>query len=220
MDAQKTLKSGVILSKTDSTPIKFAHVININSSIGVTSRENGNYSIYAKKEDTLLISFIGYKTLRVQVSKIFNHIYLEKQIYSLESFIVLPYKNFKEFKEAFVKLELKDTALNKLNTSFVLSVEELRSYIPIGIPLSRSYHNKDKENYKQLLENDKQQALITTRFNPKLIKRITTLEDLMSVKLFMDYCDFTDQFIAISSDYEIITQIFICYDEYNALSVK
>ncbi len=230
LSAQKVIKIGIILNKVDSTPIENAHVINFDSNLGVKSNINGEFRITAKKEDTLLISFIGFKSLKIIASKILKYIYLEKEIYSLDSYTVLPYKNFKEFKDAFVKLEIPDTARNKLNQSFVLSVEELRSYEPVtsglvargAISALASKFNKriqDKINYEKLLERDQYEAFISTRFNRQLIERVTQLKDNKSIKSFMEYCDFTNSFIELSSDYEIINQIFKCYDEYNVLPV-
>ena len=216
MSAQTFEIKGTIFNKTDSLPIEKVHVVNINSNYGTISSFNGEFIISVNKGDSLIISFIGYKTLKIAVQKNIKNIYLEKEIYDLESFTVLPYKNFNEFKDAFIQLEFPDTARNKLNQTFQLSTEELTSYVPMalftGLLTGKSYYNEDKENYKRLLKRDK---VLVAKFNPKLIQEITTLSDNRLIKDFMGYCDFSDAFIIQSHSYEIIEQTLECFEEYN-----
>ena len=75
---------------------------------------------------------------------------------------------------------------------------------------------KDKRNYIRLLQKDEYETFLASKFNPVMIERITRL-DHNEAELFMDYCDFSNHYIEHSSEYDIITQIFDCYEEYNAL---
>ena len=220
--AQNKFVAGVILNLSDTTPISNAHIINVNSSIGVTSNQQGSFSIQAKLADTLLISFVGYQPFKVCVSEIESTIYLERAIHTLEPYTVLPYQDFNAFKEAFTNLQLKDTSKFKLNTSFVLSVNELRSYVPKSlltgaITSFASMFDKriqDKKNYERLLKREKS---VATKFNSEIVKQATSLQEAYQINAFMDYCDFTDHFIEHSSHYTIVDQIINCFEEYHHL---
>ena len=214
--AQSSFTKGVILSKTDSSIIVHAHIINITSKHGVTSNNNGEFVIQTNPEDTLLFSFIGYQSLKIKVSDIKPYTYLDRAIHTIEPYTVLPYKGYNEFREAFTKLELEDTSTFKINTSFVLSVEELRGYAPPSLGLLK-YRNKDKENYKKLLARDKHKAFLATKFNAKIVQQTTLLKDEIQINSFMEYCDFTDQFIEFSLHYNLVDQIINCFEEYNSL---
>lgn len=214
----------IILSKTDSSSIVSAHVINLTAKNGVISNDNGEFTIYPNKNDSISISIIGYNTIILLAKDIPTTIYLEERNYELELYNVVPYKNFNEFKEAFVKLELPDT-FRHINPTIYLSKEELvqaynEAQMGIVIPIDFSSFGKrakDKANYDMLLQRDKYEAFLATKFNPNLVKRILKLNDVAKLNDFIAYCDFSDEFIAHNNNYNIITQIFDCYDEYIAL---
>jgi len=224
--AQKQFIKGIILSQSDSSIISHAHIINTTSKIGVTSNQTGDFFIKAKSEDTLLISFIGFESQKIQASKVGNEIYLKRAIHTLESHTVLPYKDFKEFREAFTNLELKKTTKFKLNKSFLLSIDELKLWSPpqnilrgqfTALAAKFNKRIQDKKNYERLLKRDKNKAFLATKFNPTIIKQATTLKEEYQINSFMEYCDFTDQFIEFSSHYNLMDQIINCFDEYNNL---
>jgi len=214
--AQKQFSSSIILSRSDSSVIGHAHIINVNSKIGVTSNQYGKFSIPIKPADTLLISCVGFSPLRIAVAAINPKIYLNRALNKLETYTVLPYKDFKEFKEAFVKLDIRENPKFKLNTSFTLSVEELRSYVPPSLGLLK-HRNKDKENYERLLKRDQYELFLATKFNTKIVKQTTLLKEVSQVNDFMEYCDFTNQFIEFSSHYDLVDRILYCFEEYKTL---
>ncbi len=210
--AQKQFTKGVILSQVDSSIISHAHIINNNSKTGVTSNQYGKFSIPTKPNDTLLISFVGYQPLKIKSSEVETNIYLKRALHTLESHTVLPYKDFNEFKEAFTELKIKDTIKDIVNPSIMLSVAELKSYIPRGMRKSGAYGNPGKEAYIKLLRKDKRR---TKMFNPKVIKTITQIKSENKIRAFMDYCDFTDKFIELSSEFRLVDQIVYCFEQYN-----
>ena len=140
----------------------------------------------------------------------------------------MPYKNLNEFKAAFINLELKDTNKYKLNTSFILPVNTLHSFVPKalltgGITNFSAKFNKriqDKNNYDQLVKKDKYKAYLATKFNARIVKQATLLKDTNQINSFMKYCDFTDQLIEFSSHYKIVDQIVNCFDENTNLPIE
>jgi hypothetical protein len=225
--AQNKFVAGVILNLSDTTPISNAHVINVNSSIGVTSNQQGSFSIQAKLADTLLISFVGYQPFKVCVSEIESTIYLERAIHTLEPYTVLPYQDFNAFKEAFTNLQLKDTLKHKMNHSIMALVQpfnpaNLNGSLSFSGPISAlaSKFNKrikDKKNYDRLIARDQHKAFLGTKFNSEIVKQATLLQEAYQINAFMDYCDFTNHFIEHSSHYTIVDQIITCFEEYHHL---
>ncbi|MDB4533290.1 carboxypeptidase-like regulatory domain-containing protein [Vicingaceae bacterium] len=225
--AQNSFTKGVILNKSDYSKIVHAHIINTTSKIGVSSNSNGEFTIQTNKEDTLMISFIGFKSIKVQVSKISPIIYLERTIYTIEPYTVLPYKNFNEFREAFTDLEIEDTVKQKINPSIMAFVQpfnpsNLNGGLSFGGPISSlaakfNKRIKDRKHYEHLLQRDKYEAFLVAKFNPKLITQATSLKEKYQINSFMEYCDFTDKFIEFSSHYNLVDQIIKCFEEYSNL---
>jgi len=131
--------SGVIFDKKTKNPLPFASVVYIKKSLGTTSDINGNFSFTifnAKKTDTILISHIGYKTLKLQVSEInkINNIALLENTNSLKEIIIKTKSNLK------LKKFIKETILNYNNN------KKQEPHIAIA-----HYREKAKKNSKHIM---------------------------------------------------------------------
>lgn len=219
-----TLNS-TILSTKDSTPVGFAHIINLFTNYGVVSEYDGKFSFLVAENDTLKISAIGYNTLKIPVSKNLTEIYITPKNYDLEEFTVIPYKDFSEFRYAFSELELFDTTLqispliflNGYLYNYIDNGGRLGITIGGGITMlydALSKQGKSKRRYEQLIIRDRYKSFLATKFNNNTIKQATYVEDELTIKDFKIYCDFSDDFIEKSNGYEIIKQIQDCYREY------
>lgn len=221
----KAQHNGIILSNLDSTALAQAHIINITKKTGVVSNDKGEFSMTPEPTDSIVISMMGFHSLKLLGGQLTDTIYLEQRNYVLELYNVIPYKTFAEFKEAFVKLELPDT-FKHINPTIYLSKEELigidrvsqQGIIISGVVSSLfaafNKRMKDKANYEMLLLRDEYEAFLATKFNPDLVKRITELNDKSTLEDFIAFCDFSNDFIANNNNYTIITRTFECYDEY------
>lgn len=216
--------SGLVLTLSDSTPIARVHIINTTTNIGVISKDNGSFVIYAKDNDTLLISAIGYLPYKHIVKKSYFIVLLKQAIYDLESFNVMPYKNFEEFKEAFINLRVEEQ--NTINKSIYLSKNEMLAYyhsanqgIIISGPISSilSMFNKymiDKKKYLELLEEDKKEAKIQERFSPAIIQQITPIDNEEEAIRFINYCEFSTFFILNAIEFDLHKKIHEKYAEF------
>ena len=216
-----------ILSQKDSTPIGFVHIINLTTRHGVISDYNGKFNFTVDVKDTIKISVLGYESQKIVAEQVPQIIYLSPRNYDLEEFTVLPYKDFEEFKEAFIHLDLPDSTL-KMNPHLFMFGEDMFLYKPanntgitINGPISGLYdvfskHAKSKRRYEDLLARDRFKSYLSTKFNNKIIASSTPLKDQKEIIDFMTYCDFSDDFLAKSSSYEIVVQIQRCYKEFTA----
>lgn len=214
-----------ILSRKDSTPIGFVHILNLTTNHGVISDYNGQFNFNINSTDTLKISVIGYETLFVRGKEISEKIFLTPKNYDLEEFTLVPYKDYEEFKEAFINLFIPDTA-KKMNPHIFMFDNDLFLYkTPNGFGLiidggiSKLYdylskQGKSKLRYEELLAKDRFKEFLSKKFNNLVVTNATGLDDKEEIKKFMIYCDFSDEFISKSNDYDIIKEIQDCYKEY------
>lgn len=219
-----------ILNASDSTPIVGAHVINLSIKMGSVSNKEGSFVILASPTDTLQISAINYQLIKKSADNTSSTIYLEHINYELEVFNVLPYKNFSEFRQAFVDLELPDTNYT-VNNSIYLSRDELISAartgtgiifkgVVSGILGSFNKHMKDRAKYERLMkEQDIEFALIVSKFNSTIVKNITHLSDPKELKFFMYYCNFSPEHIKHTYTAKLEEEIDLCYKEYMSLPI-
>lgn len=215
-----------ILNQKDSTPIGFVHIINLTTRHGVISDYNGKFNFTVDVKDTIKISVLGFESQKIVGEQVPTVIYLTPKNYDLEEFTVLPYKDYEEFKEAFINLDLPDSSL-KMNPHLFMFGEEMFLYraannsgITIDGPISGlfdlfSKHAKSKRRYEDLLARDRYKSYLATKFNNKVVENATPLTDQKEIAYFMTYCDFSDDFLAQANSYDIVVQIQHCYKEYS-----
>lgn len=216
-----------ILSTKDSSEIGFVHIINLTTKHGVISDYNGQFNFTINSTDSLKFSIIGYETSVILGNRISNIVYLEPKNYELDEFTVIPYKDYEEFKEAFINLFIPDTT-QKINPHIFMFDHDLFLYrgnngfgIIIEGGISKLYdylskQGKGKIRYEELLARDRFKAFLSTKFNNLVVTNATGLTDKSEVEKFMIYCDFSDGFISKSNDYEIIKEIQDCFKEYKS----
>ena len=66
--AQDTILKATVENAADDKPISSVHVINLNQVVGVITDKNGRFEIPAKINDTLYLSYLGFKSIKVRVT--------------------------------------------------------------------------------------------------------------------------------------------------------
>ena len=66
-NAQKeaTKVKGTIISTTTNGPLSEVNIVNINQVVGTSTNDDGEFEIRAKANDTLHLSYLGYKSIKV-----------------------------------------------------------------------------------------------------------------------------------------------------------
>ena len=84
-------------NSSDNKPIPSVHVINLSQVVGVITDVKGKFEIPAKLNDTLYLSYLGFKSIKVRVTNDLlkfenSKIQLTELAYALEEVIVKPYE--------------------------------------------------------------------------------------------------------------------------------
>lgn len=86
----QSLVKGIVQDE-NGNPIIGANIIVDGSSTGTSSDLDGNFTIEAKKGENLIISFIGFKTKKVNINANFLKIKLSADSELMEGVVVLGY---------------------------------------------------------------------------------------------------------------------------------
>ncbi len=111
--------------------ISNAHIINTNTNQGTYSNEGGEFRILAKPNDSLKISFVGYKTKLIVVKP--NHFWMQINSFIIERKVI----------------ELDEVALKKHNLFGILSRDMKQTPEDIAIAKSKGALDFSKINFKQ-----------------------------------------------------------------------
>jgi len=93
--AQNISVRGVVTSKTDGEPIIGASVIQTGTANGTITDYNGNFTLTAPAGSSLVVSYIGFKTITVQATASLN-IVMEEDTKLLDEVVVTGYMSEKK----------------------------------------------------------------------------------------------------------------------------
>jgi len=156
LHAQFEIK-GIVQDMVSDSPIEFATIALQNKSIGVYSDSNGVFTISNfeySKNDSLIISFIGYKTEKISifdVQKDSTIILLRPLVFELNEVIVEAKKigKLKNKKLGIGKKRTNDSFSSRVNTTYEFAVlipnsNKLRGFFrSIDIYITQFDHNED-----------------------------------------------------------------------------
>ncbi|MFW5720939.1 MAG: hypothetical protein ACOCWW_00985 [Bacteroidota bacterium] len=223
---------GKILSLERQYPIAFAHIINISARKGTVSDSLGNFEAWVNPGDTLNISAIGFEHTEYVVPEInpdtVVKIVLVNKSYEIPEVSITYLGTYKDFEYKVVNLELPDE--NKINPE----AEKLFNYVELEYPLVEepnitspasliySVFSKEAKAIKKYLEvkrKDEKRENVEEKYNIHVIKNLTGLEGV-EAKEFMDYCNFSDEYIASISEYNLYSEIMLRFEAFKKDSIQ
>ncbi|MDG1475504.1 MAG: carboxypeptidase-like regulatory domain-containing protein [Vicingaceae bacterium] len=165
-DSSYTL-SGTVVDGVKNKILTGAHLLNSHKT-GTKTTLNGEFTINTFYNDTITVSYIGYKTIKYITPKRNKGKYLTKfKLYRdsimLDEVEIFPYPTYKEFKKAF-------TALNKEDEK--IQIRGVKTYVDIvNTPKKPSILNPASYIYDRLFDK---QAKLKRRLDKyrKTIKQV------------------------------------------------
>ena len=131
-------------------PIPYVHIIVQKDFRGTASDPQGMFTIITFPRDTLLVSCMGYKPRKIPVPNIsysdskhyIKDIILEEDAIMLSDVVIFPWKTYKEFKDAFMALNLPEDDLQRAYHNIAVMQEQIYSAIA-NRPASPSANFRD-----------------------------------------------------------------------------
>jgi hypothetical protein len=234
--------SGQIVTTTGISSIPLAHLIIKGKRSGQICDSLGIFHLQVKQSDTLIISALGFRTQEWAIPFIFDttlpkffQIPLEKMAYLLKEVNVFALGTWDEFKDAFLKLEIKNEY--EINSQITKELAPYNTKPPniippqyratlgdpdvwdaIGHPASflfAKFNRKEKSKRKvsKMIREEWRIKKLSQYYSSKIVAANTglsgdTLED------FMAYCGPKMKITEITSQYDILEQIVNNYKEY------
>lgn len=215
LKAQLTLV-GRTMTTTEGEVVQLASIININSGVRKISNRSGYFTIQVKQTDTLIVTAIGYDSLRLTSL----HFDTSKNIDSILVWMKPKAARLKEVK--IVASNPKRDSLARAAAEFLKTDPLMNNYDRIlnrekgGLmsPLTAIYQQFSKEgrdmaHFEDFVAYMEKQKLVDKRYNRNVVKRVTKLHELQ-LDEFMVFCKLNKDFVIESSDYDLIKAIQDC----------
>ena len=235
--AQNQTLTAFVENAADDKPIPSVHVINLSQVIGVITDKSGKFEIPAKLNDTLYLSYLGFKSIKIRVTNDFlkfenSKIQLTELAYALEEVIVSPYKL-----TGYLDIDAKNIPISN---SFRYSIPGLptRGYEggsrnvgafskvinSIFNPADFLYNLFGKnprqlKKLKQMKDDYRIRELLASKFDRETLQELLQIEKI-DIDEILRNCNYSDNFIMTANDLQILDAISGCYEEFKVLNRK
>lgn len=233
--SDEKIRATVINAQTDDT-MESVHIVNLNQVIGTITDENGEFSITAAVNDTLYLTFLGFKPQKIRVTNDMfkfkdTKITLTELAYALEEVIVRPYQL-----TGYLEIDVKNLPINNayqysisgLNVGYEAgnknpsAVTKVLGAILNPADLLRNLFGKKPNQMRKLRkikEDDEIRNLLASKFDRETLKELLQVEKL-DIEDILNNCNYSKSFIMTANDLQILDAISSCYEEFKVLNRK
>ena len=232
---QKELVRGKIVNASDDKPMENVNIVNLNQVFGTATNQEGAFEIQAKVNDTLHLSFLGYKSIKVRVTNDWINfgnqttIKLTELAFALEEVVINKLKL-----TGYLEIDIKQIPIQKnvrysisgLNSGYESSprtpsmvTKVLGAIFNPADFLHNVFGKKPREMRKlrKMKQQDEIRNILASRFDREMLTALLKV-DKIDLDLLISECNYSDDFIKTANDLQILDAISECYEEYKILS--
>ncbi|WP_299104480.1 carboxypeptidase-like regulatory domain-containing protein [uncultured Tenacibaculum sp.] len=230
IQAQSKLKGQVVHSETKS-PLSAAHVLNLNTVVGTITNEEGLFELTAKANDTVLVSFLGFSSIKLKVT---NDLLKGNEV------IISLAEKPEEVKEIVIKstkligvleVDVKQVPKDRFTRIHINGLpqtyevgrpQKIRSPLAqILNPVDLVYNLFGKKpgqlkKLKKLKKEDDLRKMLAGKFDREVMMEYLEMDRAELNKLLGD-CNYSEYFIKKASDLQLIEAVLNCYESYKAV---
>lgn len=226
---------GKIVNAANDDPMENVNIVNLNQVYGTSTDIEGKFEIIAKANDTLHLSFLGFKSIKVRVTNDWINfgntttIELTELALALEEVVVNKLKL-----TGYLEVDIKQVPIQKnirysisgLNTGYESSprspsmVTKVLGAIFNPADFLYNIFGKKPREMKKLRKMKKQEeirTILSSRFDREMLTALLQV-DKVDLDLLISECNYSDDFIRTANDLQILDAISECYEEYKILS--
>jgi hypothetical protein len=228
--------SGTIINDNTLLPLSNVNIINLNKVKGTISNAKGGFELEVGVNDTLHLSLIGFKSIKVRVTNDWiknktTRIQMTEKAIALEEVVVRPY-------DLTGYLEI-DSKLIPTRENYRYSISGLQQgyeageYSPgafgrvmgsIFNPADMLYNffgkkPKELKRIKEMKKDDTVRNLLASKFDRETISVLLGI-DKKEIAEILERCNYSESFVKTANDLQIMDAIGECYEEYKLLKKK
>lgn len=226
---------GFVERSADQKPIPTVHVINLNKVTMAITNKEGKFTIDAEVNDTLYMSYLGYKSLKVRVSNDLikypnTRFQLTELALALEEVVVRPYQL-----TGYLDVDARNIPINRTRRYNIPGLPsggyeggnrtplgEVRILQAISNPADFLYNIFGRKpaqlrKLKKVRANNELRDLLAVKYDRKTLEELLQLERI-DIDEILRKCSFSDSFIKNANDLQILEAISSCYEEYKVLN--
>ena len=231
---EATTVEGIVINAADDKPLESVNIVNLNQVKGTATNIKGEFKITAKVNDTLHLSYLGFKSIKVRVTNDWlkfgsTKIALTELALALEEIVLNQLKL-----TGYLEVDIKQVPA--INNNYRYSISGLQgtgyeadskgnitkiigsNFNPAEF-LHRMFGRKPNElkKLKKMKQDDEIRNLLASRFDREMLMVLLNV-DRVDLDEIVSQCNYSRGFIQTANDLQILDAISECYEEYKLLS--
>ena len=229
----KQIRATVINAQNNDL-MESVHVLNLNQVIGTITNEKGEFAITAAVNDTLYLTFLGFKPQKIRVTNDMfkfedTKIALTELAYALEEVVVRPYQL-----TGYLEIDVKNMvasegyqySISGLNFGYEAGnkspsavTKVLGAILNPADQLRNLFGRKPNHMRKlrKMKEDDEIRNLLASKFDRETLIELLQIEKL-DIEDILNNCNYSRSFITTANDLQILDAISSCYEEFKVLN--
>ena len=226
---------GFVERAADEKPISTVHIINLNKVTMSITDKKGRFEIDAEVNDTLYLSYLGYKSIKVRVSNDLikypnTRFQLTELALALEEVVVRPYQL-----TGYLDIDARNVPINRTrrynipglpsggyeagNRTPGTAMRILQSVTNPADFLYNIFGRKPNQlrKLKKVRANNELRDLLAVKYDRKTLEELLQI-GRVDIDEILRKCSFSDSFIKEANDLQILEAISGCYEEYKVLN--
>ena len=234
---QYTTVKGKIIESESPSAMESVNIVNLNQVIGTTTNSEGEFEIRANANDTLHLSYLGYKSIKVKVTNDWIKYGTSTTIELTELALALEEVNVNKLKlTGFLEIDIKQVPIRKNNRYSISGLNSgyesrQRSLNMVQNVLGAIFnpadflHNifgkkpREMRKLREIKKQDEIKNLLSSRFDREMLTALLQV-DKIDLDLLISECNYSQDFIRNANDLQVLDAISECYEEYKILSRK
>jgi len=224
---------GQIVNNINKSPLKGAHLFNLNSVIGTVANDEGKFQLATKANDTIYISYLGFQSIKLKITN---------DLLKGNELVIELHEKTEEMAEVVVKSH-KLIGVLEIDAKNVPKDKYARIHI-VGLPQTYEVGSRARRNYaspidalfrpidfvyslfgkkpkqlkklKKLRNDDNLRAMLESKFNRELMMEYLDM-DAQELNELLNECNYSDYFIRSASDLQLIEAVLLCYENHKAI---
>ena len=228
--------NAIVVNAQTEVRMESVHVVNLNQVTGTITNEKGEFTIRAAVNDTLYLSFLGFKPQKIRVTNDMfkfkdTKIALTELAYALEEVIVRPYQL-----TGYLEIDVKNLPINNayqysisgLSVAYEggnknpSAVTKVLGAILNPADLLRNLFGPKPAQMRKLrpmTEDEELRIFLASKFDRELLTEFLQLEKV-DIQDILNNCNYSKSFIITANDLQILDAISSCYEEFKVLNRK
>jgi hypothetical protein len=230
-----TTVKGRIVEAGTINPLENVNIVNLNKVIGTATDKNGEFEIRVSVNDTLHLSYLGYKSIKVRVTNDWVNFGTSATIEMTELALALEEVVVHQMKlTGYLELDIQQVPIQQnfrysisgLNTGYESQPRSAGAitrvlgaiFNPADF-LYKMFGKKPNEMHKlrKMKQDDEIRNILASRFDREMLTTLLQV-DRVDLDLLITECNYSKDFIRTANDLQILDALSECYEEYKVLS--